>query len=77
MKKNIFIATVRVAIEAEDNATACDSISECLTGNLQRSGAIIDWAYTSDGHFGYTEPIDKGLLEIPEDGELFMELDDV
>jgi hypothetical protein len=75
MKKNIFIATIRIAIEAEDMDTACDTLTTGLTENLVHTGGIVDWAYTQDGHWGYTKPIDKGLLEIPEDGELFMELD--
>ena len=77
MKKNIFIATVRIAVEAEDSATACDAISECLTGNLKRAGAIIDWSYLFDGHAGYTEPKDIGLVDVPVNGELFEQLDEM
>ena len=72
MKKNIYIATVQIAVEADSDDEACDSISACLSENLLYSGAIVDWAYLSDGKGGYIEPEYKGEIEEPiEEGELF------
>lgn len=71
-KENVFVATVRIAVKADNNAEACDAISECLTNNLQYHGAIIDWAYLPDNNGGYAEPEDKGEVELPvEEGALF------
>lgn len=44
--KKYFIATVQIAVLAEDDSEACDAISECLTNNLQYAGAILDWRYS-------------------------------
>lgn len=43
--KRFFIATVHIMVEADNESEASDAISECLTGNLQFSGAIKDWGY--------------------------------
>lgn len=72
MQKNIYIATVQIAVVADSVAEACDAISECLSENLQRVGAIVDWSYLSDGKGEYVQPVDKGAIEMPiEEGELF------
>lgn len=76
-KKNVFIATVKIAVFADDQSYACDSISACLSENLMGpgplgSGAIIDWTYLPDLRGGYVSPEDKGLISLPiEEGELF------
>lgn len=72
MEKSIFIATVKLAIEADNETEACDSITGCLTENLMMSEAIIDWEYCPDEKGVITGPVFKGILNAPfEEGELF------
>lgn len=72
-KRTMYIATVQIAVIANDNAEACDSISECLSANLRSSGAIFDWAYLAkDGV--YIEPKNIGEVDLDntEEGEVFI-----
>lgn len=62
--KKVYIATVQIAVEAEDNPTACDAISECLTHNLMHNGAILDWSYV---------PVNGVFLEPEYAGEVDIE----
>jgi hypothetical protein len=74
-RRQVFVATVQIAVFAKEHAEACDAVSECLTNNLQYNGAIIDWAYLPDGDGGYKAPEDRGMIEVPiEEGELFRNL---
>jgi len=72
MKKKIFIATIQIAFEADNEATACDAVSAMFSENLKCSGAIIDWQY--EPHNGrYISPSLLGEMEGPfEEGELFI-----
>jgi hypothetical protein len=75
--KHLFLATVHILVEAENNAEACDSISACLTENLRQEGAIIDWQYVQDVNKVYVDPQDKGLVDTSADmdeGELFSQM---
>ena len=45
-KKNIYVATIKIALTAECEDEAFDSISASLSENLKEHGAIIDWGYT-------------------------------
>ena len=67
----VFIATIQIAVFAENHAEACDSVSACLTHNLQANNAIIDWQYLKEGN-RFTSPIEsnKDLID-PLEGELF------
>lgn len=74
-KKKIYIATVQIAIESENTAEACDSISACLTENLMQANAIIDWQYLPEGEGKYPDPIFIGEYMPPfEEGELFQNI---
>lgn len=48
--KTKYVAKVQILIEADSEAEACDSISECLSGNLKYNGAILDWSYLPDSY---------------------------
>lgn len=61
MKRKVWIATVYIAVFAEEESEACDAISLSLTENLMGpgpvgSGAIVDWQYATEGSL----PVYKG-----------------
>jgi hypothetical protein len=63
MAKKIYVATVKIAVIAENPHEACDAMSGALTENLILSGGILDWRYDE---LGEPEKIftDKG--EMPQ-----------
>lgn len=70
MKKGekLFLAAVTVLIHAEDEGTACDSISALLT---EVAPNVIDWGYLSVGG-RHCSPMEIGLcVETYEEGDLF------
>lgn len=67
----LYIATIQVAIVADDHSEACDAVSESLRNVQVESGeaGIIDWQYLPFGgiHLGPTLKIDL------RDGQHFFE----
>lgn len=47
--KKIFVATIKVAVVAENPHEACDAMSTAMTENLMLSGGILDWRYAELG----------------------------
>lgn len=78
--RNVFVATIQVAIIAGSHSEACDCMAAIFSENLMGtgpigSGVIIDWAYLPNGEGGYNSPVDKGEVQFPiEEGELFPNL---
>lgn len=54
--KQIYFATVKIAIEANSDGEACDAISETLRPLMGE--AIIDWEYTTNA--------DRSIINEPE-----------
>jgi len=70
-KKNVYLATVKILVEADNENEACDAISQCLTHNLMDNGEIIDWQYT----YSADRLKNIGQFELPSlEGEIFGEL---
>ena len=46
-KKNIYVATIKIALTAECEDEAFERVSVSLSENLKEHGAIIDWGYTT------------------------------
>lgn len=62
-KKNFYAVTVHIVMEADSEGEASDSMSACLTENLEMSGAILDWGYAAGGNAIDLGPIDKSQYE--------------
>lgn len=52
----LYIATVRIVIEADNQPEACDAVSAALTENLMQSRAILNWAYPRQPSGGHASP---------------------
>lgn len=63
--KKFYVATVRLAVIADSDVEAEDAVSAMLTGNLQQSGALLDWAYTEDKkeRLGFSVPQYGGMVD--------------
>jgi hypothetical protein len=46
--KSVYLATVQLAIEADDDQQALEAVSAMLTDNLVPSKAVIDWQFMQD-----------------------------
>ncbi|HTF27216.1 MAG TPA: hypothetical protein VK625_00150 [Flavitalea sp.] len=69
--RKIFIATVQIAVVAEDTSEACDSISACLTENLMQSHAIVDWTHKEENGI-FPDPVYVGQFpDQTDEGEIF------
>lgn len=69
--KTVYVATIKVAVIAENPYEACDAMSGAMSENLITSGAIQDWQYAE---LGEPEKIftDKGELSEPyNEGDIF------
>ncbi len=73
MQKKIFLATVQIAFEADNEAEACDAVSGMLSENLKAVGALVDWQYMPFNGT-YHQPVELGVVDIDtiEEGELFI-----
>lgn len=82
MKKKVFIATVQIAFEIEDQTTesgnvayACDVVSAIFTENLRQENVIIDWQYNPENGV-YPDPVYIGEFDVAslDEGEIFQPL---
>lgn len=69
MKTPVYIATVQIAVKADNEAEACDAMTECLTNNLKYHGAILDWRHVNPHSPALAGTFDTDALE---EGEIFM-----
>lgn len=73
--KKVFIATIKVAIQAESQTEACDALTAMLTEHLMHDPetSLVDWQYTQAENGQVNEPELKGEydLSIIEEGEIF------
>lgn len=61
--KKIFVATIKVAVIAENPHEACDAMSAAMSENLIASGGILDWRYAK---LGEPEKIFNDKGEVPQ-----------
>lgn len=70
--KRVFLATVQIAFEADNESEACDVVSAIFTENLRQDNVIIDWQY-APYNSQFPPPVDIGLHNVKEleEGEIF------
>jgi hypothetical protein len=70
MKQHIFVATINVAVEANNETEAADAIAYALRTAIIH-GDYFDWEYSIDKEGRRTEPLEVGIVDINEEGDAF------
>lgn len=54
----LWLATVRLVVEASGESEACDALGSLLTDRLESEGAIVDWGYLPLPNGRYADPVE-------------------